>query len=273
MKTTRRNGFTLVEMLVAVAVFTLLAVMLTQVVFMTSQAITIDTKKLDSAAQARVFFDRLGRDLAARPTRSDLGGIQFTQDPASAYFQFYSAVSGYSTNAPTRRLSLVGYRIHASPTTGMLCLERGAANADWTAAGSPIFLPPSYLTQPAMPVLSDDDYDVLAEGAFRMEFCFLLTTGELSPHNYSATTGPATATDYKYVAGFVVALAVLDNRSRAQLTATQVVTLSTSFGTGPSPGADSMSSWIRGFNPSSITSVPAAAVNSIRFYERTFYVQ
>ncbi len=66
------SGFTLVEVLVAAAVMALLFVVLSQVIAMTRQAISLNTGKLDASGQARAVFDRLAKDLSAKPMHPNL---------------------------------------------------------------------------------------------------------------------------------------------------------------------------------------------------------
>jgi type II secretory pathway pseudopilin PulG len=267
-------AFTLVEVLVALVVFSLLVAMLAQVVLLTGQAITVDSEKLESAAQARLVFDRLGADLEARPLRNDLGGVLFTKASGNDNFQFYSAVSGYSASAgsPVRQFSLVSYRISATPpalgqtSDGPLCLERGADSTDWTS-NPVVFLSPS-TREPGSASPNTLNYDVLAEGVFRLEFCYLLRTGELS-----ISTGGTLNTDYSNVTGFVVAIAILDNRNRSRLSDSQVTSLSNDLNDCVD-GSDPLSVWNRQLNPSTFAlGIPRSVIQNIRFYQRTFYVQ
>jgi prepilin-type N-terminal cleavage/methylation domain-containing protein len=276
-------AFTLVELLVAMAVLALLIGIVAQVVLLTSQAIAINSKKLDAAGQARFFFDRLASDLAARPIRTDLGGTVFNKVAGNDDFQFYSQVPAYGATTATRQISLVSYRVAASttPSATPIQLQRGVLGTSWTAnaANMVYFVPPTPLTgSPAIPNLNsatyDSDYDILADGAFRMEFCYLLNTGKL----VSTATAP-----YSNVSGIVVAIAVLDAQSRKLLgdpassagMNAQISAMSNLSNTlhDSQDGNDPLSVWTADFTSSFGSGYPKPAIQNIRFYQRTFYVQ
>jgi prepilin-type N-terminal cleavage/methylation domain-containing protein len=260
----RAQAFTMVEMLVAMAVLSLLVVILSQVVALTEQAITLNVKNLNAAGQARLTFDRLGADLASRPVRIDLP-MSFSHVAGNDSFQFYSQVDGYSLEAAygARHFSVVGYRIQETTPGRIFQLERGAAGTDWATGTDPVVV---FSPQP-LPVPVDADSDVLGRGVFRLEFCYLLNTGLIS-------NGPPPA-DWNNVAGIVVAMAILDNSSRQLLSnpTAQLQTLSNAL-QDPAEGADPISTWNKNLSDASyaIPGIPPAAMKNIRLYQRTFRV-
>ncbi len=276
---TSKSAFTLVEILVAVAVLALLVVMMGQMVLLTSQAIIVNSKKLDAAAQARIVFDRIGMDWSARPTRADLGGMQVISGTGNDSFQFYSEVPGYNASNPQRQMSLVSYQVTNPPAatgqpsgSGSLCLVRGADGAVWSPT-SLVFVPPTAFTQPTEPAPNPHNYDVLAGGVFRLGVCFLLQNSPNPPTYLSIyRNGVSNTGDYSNVAALVVAVAVLDSRSSSLLTPAQIMTLSSALNDCPN-GNDPISVWngqLPSFTPPGI---PRQVIENIRFYQRTFYVQ
>jgi prepilin-type N-terminal cleavage/methylation domain-containing protein len=273
----RREAFTLVEMLAAVAVLSLLILLLAQVVELTSQAISVNANKLDSTGQARLVFDRLAADLASRARRSDLGMV-FTKAVGNDSFQFYSEISGYNG---ARQIAAVGYRIQETTAGPEYQLERGAVGTDWvTAPGSDpnplVAFLPSVLAAAAN---TDPNYDVLANGVFRLEFCFLLNTGYLSNSNGSKLSGSAASTDFSNVTAVVVALAVLDSKSRKIISTAQLQQLSDALkdnadgASSDSSCQDPLSTWQTNMAQTSFAAgVPLQAVRGIRLYQRNFYV-
>jgi prepilin-type N-terminal cleavage/methylation domain-containing protein len=264
------RGFTLVEMLVAMAVLGLLGVFLAQVVALTGRATSAASKHLDATGQARLVFDRLGQDLAARPTRSDLT-MSFTKATGNDSFQFYSQVLGYSG---ARQVAAVGYRIQESQgitPSRFYQLERGAAGTDWgpAASANPLlqFLPSVF----AAPQTSDPNYDVLAGGVFRLEFCYLLNTGELSTTSASPPNSSGSQT-YSDVVGLVVALGVLDSRSRELISDTQLQQLSQAL-PDCTAGQDPISGWSADMAQTGFASgIPKPVIQNVRIYQRIFYV-
>ena len=277
-----RRAFTLVELLAALAVFALVSVLLLQIVLFTERALSADTGRLDAAAQARQFFDRLGADLAARPRRADLGGIWFQKndDPNDGAgindaIQFYSQTAGYNA---TRQISLVSYRVGNAPAgsgqlSGAVCLERAAEGTVWTGSQPQVlFLPLSAptVTSTPTPTPAESNYDVLASGIFRLEFCFLLNTGSFSNTN---STSMSTTTNYSSVTGLVVAVAVLDTRSRRLLSDAQLATLSGLLKDCPS-GYAPMPSWNAALNDSAFApGLPRTVLQNLRCDQRVFCLQ
>lgn len=262
----KHRGFTLVEMLVAMAVLGLLVVMLAQVVGLTSQAISVNAKKLDAAGQARLVFDRLATDLAARPRRLDLATSFTKSNNGNDSLYFYSGVGGYTGALQTRQVAAIGYEV---PQTAIVAggpvyqLIRGATGTDWAAGGNPIkFLP---LT---VPLPNNSDYDVLASGVFRLEFCYLLNTGVMS------NTG--NKSDLSNVTGLVVALGVLDAKSLKIVSSTQLAQLSTALHDDIDTSGqcqDPLSIWNTDLaQPTFAPGVPPQVIQNIRLYQRTFYV-
>lgn len=279
-----KQAFTLVELLVALAVLSILVLILAQVVSLTGQAIDINSRKLTAAAQARSFFDRFAADFAARPQRPDLSMV-FTQDynnTKNAGIQFWSGTGGYGANTP-RQLSWISYGIGSPKTTTANktspapdCLIRGADAGDWTGAGTPIsFAPLSAL--PTTPVPAPDNADVLASGIFRMDFCYLLKDGSLSTTPSAPTTPPRSANDFSQVAAIVIAVAALDAKSLRLLSNEQVTNLSNDLPATPPAlhTADPLAYWssdtvmgAQGFGPG----IPRQVIENVRLYQRIFYV-
>ncbi len=267
------QGLTLVELLVAMAVMGLLVMMFAQMVTLTGQAISANAKTLDAAGQARLVFARLATDLAARPRRPDLGML-FVKDGSGTpggndSFQFYSEVDGYSG---ARHVACVGYRIQETNTGRIYQLERGVVGTDWGPAvgvNPLVHFLPNRLTASDN---SDPNYEVLADDIFRLEFCYLLNTGLMSNSNGSKLSGNAAAGDYSNVVAIVVAVGVLDNKSRQILSDAQLQQLSQAL-PDTVDGQDPISGWNiamaqSGFAPG----VPSMALQGVCLYQRTFCV-
>jgi prepilin-type N-terminal cleavage/methylation domain-containing protein len=274
-----RKGFTIVELLVSVTILSLLVLAIVQITAFTGQAININSKNLDAAAQARLVLDRLGADFAARINRTDLP-MTFTIHSGNDSFQFYSEVAGYTGD---RQISTVGYRI--GPTSGQL--ERGATGAYFgtgqipqlTFLPNPLPVPP--LPAPTLSPPAPGDFAVLAPGVFRLEVCYLIkSTGKLSNslNGSFRSDGSPNPNDFSNVAAFVVAIAVLDTQSVNLLTtpnpapATQLGNLAGAF-SDTTEGFDPISAWNTTINNGlTVTGVPKRVCQNVHVYERTFYV-
>src|SRR5438105_265062 len=98
------HGFTLVELLVSVAVLVLLVLFVTTLVNSAATITTVSNKRMDADSQARQLLDRMAIDFAQMVKRNDLdffakgttapnsvGGAMIVNDQIA----FYSQVPGY----------------------------------------------------------------------------------------------------------------------------------------------------------------------------------
>ena len=229
-----RVGFTLVEMLVAVTVMTMLILITTVIVANASKVMSSSTKMQSADDQARLTFDRLAIDLADLVRRPDLDAI-FPKQTGNDRLFFYSEAPAYYNSAssflfpgansfdPKNTLSLIGYRINSSNQ-----LERLGMGLTWdgttssSTPGSVVFLSytngiidPNSTLAGAYPSQiggapayngSDTTYwQVLAAQVFRLETCFLLNDGTLSiipvtnpstvQNNLTASSAPTVGND------------------------------------------------------------------------------
>ena len=70
-----RGAFTLAELLVSVAVLTLLVLMLTQLINNAAPIARTANKHIDTDTQARVVLDRMAVDFAKMLKRTDIDGV------------------------------------------------------------------------------------------------------------------------------------------------------------------------------------------------------
>ena len=135
----RRRAFTLVEMLVALAIVGILVVMINQIMGSASATTMRSQKNLDAASEAQFILDRMAIDFGQMPLRSDVD-YEFADAPlGSGTIAFYSTVDGLAsgsaeTTATARTLSVVGYKMVTDPVVGPV-LERGARQLDWSGGG------------------------------------------------------------------------------------------------------------------------------------------
>jgi len=210
-----RSGFTLVEMMVALAVLSLLVLLIAQLFTSASQVTRASTVRLDADTEARLVLDRMAADFTWMLRRPDVdfhfvkqvpsGGAPTTA-PSDTFF-FFSEVPGYYDpveTVPESNVSLVGYRINSTTYQ----LERLARGLSWdadnaTKSGIPaIFLTydnyagtSTTLTDYTPDILStilgnwpnidqttytDAYFHVLGASVFRLEFCYFLKDGTYS---------------------------------------------------------------------------------------------
>ncbi|XHR27154.1 MAG: type II secretion system protein J [Chthoniobacteraceae bacterium] len=220
------KGFTLVEVLVSIAIFILLITMVSQLTNDATTTTANSGKRLDAESQARMIFDRMANDFARMVKRTDVDYLFAKQTANDALF-FYSEAPAYfdGTASGAGTVALIGYRINSS-----LQLERLGKGLSWAGAagtgtrGSPVFF--VYPDNQAVPDSSstiagnwssigtssrnyadgaDTDYHVLANQAYRLEISFVLSDGTISTkpildpttarNNLSAASAPTLSSD------------------------------------------------------------------------------
>jgi len=247
-----KQAFTLLEVLVASAVLAMLMVLLAQMISATSDTIARTRRKINAAAQARLFLDRLGMDLSGLIARSDLP-LEFINTTGNDSLRFYAEASGYSGN---RRVSLLAYRVQENNPDRYYQAERGATGADWTSATSPPFA----ATTPA--AANNADYEVLSAGVFRMEICYVQKSDGKLTH--------IPPPDIADISALVVAVATMDDESRALLSSSQLKNLSQAL-PNPTEGQSPLARWQDALRQSGFaSSMPHKAVESIELHQRYY---
>ena len=146
-------GFTLVEMLVAMAILALIMVLVSQLTNSAMLSTGLSGKHLDTDSEARAVFDRMSADFARMPQRKDVDFI-FAKQPGSDKMFFFSEAPGYfdTTNSslfpsaggnstdPRSSVSLIGYCINTGSnnsgtalTPPAYCLQRLSKGLAWDA--------------------------------------------------------------------------------------------------------------------------------------------
>lgn len=246
-----RTAFTLIELLVACAVLALITVLIAQIVGMTSNAISSGSKKLVGMAQARFSLDRLGADLLSQINRADVDR-QFVKADGNDRLLFYSEVDSVGGE---RHVSAICYRIQEGATDRKFQLERGVKGTGWSGSSTLGFLPST------LPSFENSDCDVLADGVLRMEFSYLKTDGTLSN---------TAKQDLSDVSAMVVAIAVLDTKSRKILTADDLKKLSDSL-PDSKDGEEPIVSWQKAIvQPNFGNGIPRQGHQALRCYQRYY---
>ncbi len=216
------GGFSLLELLVAISVFSVLAVIMFHMVTATGTGTRISNRAADAAAQARLALDRIGADTSLLVRRDDADFFARSADPlADAAYDpanlmlFLATVS--SPGLPVlenRGVSLVAYRLAAhADTQGRPCLLRAGMAIPWTApaawgmagfmgentAGLPVRLSATdpRFAQTLLPGVSD--FDVLAGGVIAVAVGY-----QLCPDDQSVTLKDGSTTSTGRAQGQIV---------------------------------------------------------------------
>ena len=226
------RAFTIVELLVATAVFVFLILIVAQMVDKASRITTSSHKRLDADSQARLIFDRMAIDIGKMVKRGDNDTVFAKLDGGNDAMFFFSEAPAFSSDSKGKgTTALIGYRITFNnkflPNRPLL--ERLGKGLSWdgktsdTTTGGMIFLttpsgsatptnsstiPGNWTTLGALAGNNncaygdgkDTDYDVLSDLAYRMELAFLLKDGSMStkPILSTAPTGWPSGSTYYY---------------------------------------------------------------------------
>jgi prepilin-type N-terminal cleavage/methylation domain-containing protein len=175
------QGFTLLELLVSMAVLAVVLFIVAQIISQASNVSERESKQLSSFSGVTSASDRLATDLARRMRGNDF----LTVAPDGKTLSFYAQVRN---SAPQSRMSLVTYLIKDGK------LLRKVEPVDWA----------DHLVQ-ALPAT---DGETLSDEVFGLEFSFLRRDGSIYPD-----IGSTPESNGALVATF----ACLDSRSRKRL--------------------------------------------------------
>jgi len=283
----KSSGFTIIEILVAVAVLTLLLLLVAQIVQSGSLVIGGSRKHLAADAQAREVFNRFAADLAGLVRRPDTDAVFTNASATNAAMIFYSESPGFfaSSIPVTNRssVSLVGYRVNVAK------LERLGKGLTWGGSSNvPVFL--TYATNRvatnSVPVpgstisdvwtgissSADPDFHLQADGVFRLAFCFRKKDGTYSfTLPVDPVSGPLSG-----VSSIVVTLAVLDDESRKMVTDTTKLAAALDDPTSANLAAGTLPGKIWQANVENVQTfatkagIPVAAASRVRIYQRSF---
>jgi hypothetical protein len=299
-------------MLTAMAVLALLLAMIFGVVESASKLADSSQRGGDSDIEARQVLDRIGMDIAGMVIRSDVDQLYSINAGNDTMF-FYTQQAGYGVPSPDQAnpVTLVGYRVHTDPNPKIAgstepILERLAYGLSWDgAAGS---LPMSFLTFP--PKTSPTNYAPASGGAiavqwasevgsgtydngaspyydkigsqiFRMKICFQSQNGTFSQYPGYTNSMPSSSTSITNTTAVVVAIAVLDTKSRQLVPEGNWPAL---IGALPDPAAKDLANtppvlmdsiWNTALTNAAFAKdvgIPEAAASHIKVYQRYYYL-
>jgi prepilin-type N-terminal cleavage/methylation domain-containing protein len=177
----RRRGFTLAELIVAIAIFTIILLLTAQV---SDSALTVTRNtaaRLAAQREASVAAQQLRTDFAQRIRRLDTP-VRFEKKAGSDSLVLLTKRLGYSDRiaTPDRAVSITEYRIETSAPeeagNGLLRASSGIGFGDLTARPS---LDVGTLSLATLPEEGPEELDaghfqMLAPGVIRLELSFLI---------------------------------------------------------------------------------------------------
>jgi prepilin-type N-terminal cleavage/methylation domain-containing protein len=303
-----KAGFTLVELLVSIAILSLLVLMLDSLFSSATTATTLSTTHSEADDVARGLFIRMSADFNRMVRRADVD-YYLKNTSASGYgyvgsslvntptddmtgndqIAFYSEVAGYSATKaaadPQNLVSLVSYRINSLGTTSgqpLPFMERMGKALSYTAADSgniqPMVFEPITIASTWPTAVSatdtDTDYEMLAPNVFRFEYYYVLRSGSTSTVPWDTTAGSTGMNGFKDVAAIGVVIALAD-RTASTLIGTHASTLTSlagnlvDFSTATTPKIGELESAWQNVVTND-TSLPNPIRNGIHIYGRLF---
>jgi len=303
------HAFTLVEMLVSMAVLAFLVLLVTRLVNSATTITTVGHKRMDTDAQARQFLDRMAVDFDQMVKRSDISYWVKTAtnpEPGNDQIAFFSVVPGYYSQAGyNSNASLVSYRVNAlstSPSYNRVERMGKGLNLNGAYTGLTPLLFLDSTTNPTTTIssvwpaatsatLSDPDgnYEVIGPQVFRFEYYYLLKNGNLTDTPWDTDAGHTSINGFADVESIGVTIAVIDPQSRSLLTSNDPNELNllnlqlamVDFRTAPGRGVggtknviDLEYQWNRVITDPvtypGTANMPRAALSAIRIYSRNF---
>jgi len=269
------GAFSLIEILVAAAVFMLMAVLVVGMVDGTMRVTTKSKQRISADAGARQALDRMAEDFSHAVVRPDLP-FRIEKANGNDSIAFLANAEGYTTG---RGLSVIGYKVENN------ALLRGAEAKSWDGANPVAFTTlsnaaadPNYLT-----ISSDDpdNYELAASDVFRLEIAFLTANGTttntvgtnsvISSSYVASMAAPLRAGGTNNIRAVIIGIAAMDRRDSERLTPDDKAKLISCFpDAGSGQDIDILTSW-NGFLTNA--NMPAAARGSIRIYQRYIVLQ
>lgn len=189
----RKRAFTLVEMVAAVAVLTLLLALILSIVDSASKVADTAFRGGDSSEEATQILDRISADVAGMLIRPDVDQYYLNQAGNDEMF-FYSQTPGYfgSTTGSTAEspVSLIGYRISTTANPALPPkLERLVQGMTWDGQASAL----PFLTFPAATTANPTSPPSANAGTIPVEWSSAVTDADANPDtttSYWHTVGP-----------------------------------------------------------------------------------
>jgi len=269
-----RGAFSLVEVLVAMAVFLFMAVMVASITDGVSRIVGQSQRRMSVDGGARQSLSRISADFSRAIIRSDLP-FRIEKKSGNDGLMFFAAAEGYSAG---RGITMLGYQVASEG------LQRGAEAKTWTSNGSSALSFTSVTNAAASSsYLSIDsaNYEILESDIFRMELAFLMGNGTIKSTvgtNASGSTtyiaslaSTARTASSNAIRAVIVTVAAVDSRARALMSPSEYSQLADKF-IDPLPGSDPLTTWQENFTNSAVV-LSQPAREGIRIYQRYIYIE
>jgi prepilin-type N-terminal cleavage/methylation domain-containing protein len=297
------SAFTLIELMVSIAVLGLLGGMVMQLLGSASRLTSNSRKVGDCDTEARFVLDQISADLSRRVRRPDVDAF-VGKLKGDDLLYFFGETPGYSpvlTAQERSTVSLVGYRLQAPSGGGRYALQRYARALPWVSTSTDVAMPFVVLTgTPGKPLpattlsglsgtgsggsfpkvigqdkAEDAYYQTIGENIVRFEISLLRKPNFANPSKpvaarlLSDTEIPTELSQYglSNISALIVTIAVIDSQSISRISANAI----TALDLGDTKPADfpkyPLDQWNQTFL-SKINSLPKTLSGGVRFYQR-----
>jgi len=267
-----RGAFSLVEVLVAMAVFLFMAVMVASITGGVSRITGQSQRRMSVDGGVRQSLSRISADFSRAIIRSDLP-FRIEKKSGNDSLMFFAAAEGYSAG---RGITMLGYQVANAN------LQRGAEATTWTASGATALSFTSVtnaVSSNSYLSISSANYEILESDIFRMEVAFLMADGSIKSTvgtnagsttyiaSFASTARTATSDAIRAV---IVTVAALDSRARALMTPSEYSQLANNF-SDATAGSDPLTAW-KGYLTNSAVVLSQPVREGIRIYQRYIYI-
>lgn len=265
-KPNRSWGFTLIELMVTMAILTIILGMALQVTESARVSIRVSEAKSINDGIARKAFDQISRDISQMVVRED-ARIQFKSEPGNDKLAFLTSARGLTagTEVGGRIVSLVTYELTDDTAVGKKLVRGSRGHQFGDAPSDALNLDPSKV----FPVITPDNLQAISNNIIRLEAEYLVKGANTVTREIDA---PLTSGNLK---GVIITLVTLDDRGRRAVRPNRIQTLAAKF-TDATATKNTLDAWsqirddlAKATNPD----YPKDALQSIRCYERTFLIQ
>lgn len=262
----RRRGFTLVELIVAMAIFTVILLVTAQV---SDSALTITRSteaRLAAQREASVAAQQLRTDFAQRIQRLDTP-VRFEKKIGSDSLVLLTKRLGYSDGlgTPDRAVSIIEYRIETGATqqaaNGLLRASRGIGYGDDLTARPALdkgTLALATLPEEGPEKLDARHFQMLAPGVIRLELSFLINDKAM-PIRMGAPE------DQELIDGVIATVCILEPDHRGGLRDGQLTRIAEQFGDA-ADGKLPVEDWLQTLDdlPTLLQGFPKAILRHVR---------
>lgn len=239
----RTRAFSLLEVLVALAVFCLMVLLFLQMTTSATDLAGNGQRRMNALVDSRTALDRLSLDLDRR-VRDAQAPLRAVKQSGNDSLSFYADTVMNTTSRP---VTLVTYRINDNS------IERSSEGTKWNA-GDVAYAPSS------PPAAASTSFDDLSEAVFRLECSFLMKDGQ--------TLVASAPSDWSKVAAVLVGVAVMDRKEMALLSAGQISSMAGEFPDAVD-GEPILTTW-KDVIPKLDDLVPMRAARTVRIYQRSY---